>query len=55
MPGECVMKLKAELMGKAAREAYTRHWMTDLTGEMEGHTRHANPVGSFGRGSTKEG
>jgi len=33
------MEQKAELTRKTAREAYMRHCIGDLTGEIERHTR----------------
>jgi len=36
------------------RNMHERHWMSDLTGEMEGNIRHASPVGRFARGSKRE-
>jgi len=48
------MEQKAERMCKAAKEGYTRHLMTEPIGEMEGDTRHANPLGRFRRSSTRE-
>jgi len=41
------MEQMAERTRKADREGYTRHLMTEPTGEMEGHTRQANFCGTF--------